>query len=165
MKMHQSPLPYYQSYTACASQVEMRLFIAIGAHKNYIIGDGDAINAYAQSPPPEEPTFVRIDKQCADWYLSKYGVAVDRRKVLPVLHALQGHPESGALWAKQISGILSAMGFISLKRDPCIFKGVIGTNEVLICKQVDDFQIDSKHRETIDQVILQIGGRVRFIVN
>ena len=84
MKMHQSPLPYYHSYEACASQVEMFLFIAICANKNYIIGGGDVINAYAQSPPPEEPTFVWIDNQYADWYLSKYGVAVDRRKVLPV---------------------------------------------------------------------------------
>ena len=163
--MHQSPLPYYQSYAACASQVEMRLFIAICADKNYIIGDGDAINAYAQSHPPEEPTFVRIDDQYADWYQSKYGVAVDRRKVLPVLHASQVHPESGALWAKHISKILSDMVFTSLKHAPCIFKGIIGTNEVLICKQVDDFQIAAKHRETINQVISQIRGRVRLIGN
>ena len=57
------------------------------------------------------------------------------------------------------------MGFIYLKNATCIFKGVIGTNEVLICKQVDDFQISAKHRETINQVIPQIGGRVRFIGN
>ena len=29
----------------------------------------------------------------------------------------------------------------------------------------DDFKIAATHRETIDQVILQIGGRVRFIEN
>ena len=45
------------------------------------------------------------------------------------------------------------------------FKRVIGTNEVLICKQVDDFQIAAKHRETIDQVISQIGKRFRLIKN
>ena len=92
-------------------------------------------------------------------------MVVDRCKVLPVLHALQGYPESGALWAKHISKILSDMVFTSLKHAPFIFKGIIGTNKVLICKQVDYFQIDSEHRETIDQVISQIGGRVRFIGN
>ena len=81
----------------------MRLFCAICADKNYLIGDGDVENTYAQSPAPEEPTYVCIDDQYADWYFNKYKTQVDRQMVLPVLHAFQGHPKSGALWEKYIA--------------------------------------------------------------
>ena len=111
------------------------------------------MNAYAQPPPPDEPTFVRIDDQYADWYFEKFGKHVYKRMVLPVLHALQGHPESGVLWAKHITGILSDLGFSAMIYAPCIFKGLIDGKEVLICKQVDKFQIAAADRLTIDHVI------------
>ena len=44
------------------------------------------------------PTFVAIDDAYADWYQDRFGEKLDRTMVLPVLHALQGHPESGRLW-------------------------------------------------------------------
>ena len=75
----------------------MKLFTAIAALCNYIIIGADATNAYAQSPPPTDPTFMHIDDQYADWYFNKYGTHLDQKMVLPVLHALQGHTESGAL--------------------------------------------------------------------
>ena len=158
-------MPYYQSYAVCDGQVEMRLFCAICADCNYLIGDGDVENAYAQSPPPEEPTYVRIDDQYADWYLHKYGIHIDRRMVLPVLHALQGHPESGALWAKHIAKHLVELGFKPLKHAPCIWLGSMDNQEVLLCKQVDDLQIAAATKTTIDAVISAIGGRLRFIDN
>ena len=77
-RTHKNPLHYYQSYSVCSRQVEMRFFCAICADRNYFIGYGDVENAYAQSPPPEEPTFVCIDDQYADWYLNKYGLQVNK---------------------------------------------------------------------------------------
>ena len=85
--------------------------------------------------------------------------------VLLFLHALQGHPKSGALRANHISGILSELGFTAMIHALCIFKGMIDGKEVLIFKQDDDFQIAAADRSTIDHVINQIGGRVRFIGN
>ena len=52
-------VPYYKSFSSNATQQEMHIFTAICAHKNYLIGDGDATNAFAQAAPPTEPTFVR----------------------------------------------------------------------------------------------------------
>eukprot|EP00957_Ditylum_brightwellii_P131031 9994724-Ditylum_brightwellii.AAC.1 len=88
---------YAHTYLPCASQVGMELFTAIAAWNNYLIVGADATNAFAQSPPPTEPTYMRIDDQYMDWYTNKYGKDLDQSKVLPVLHALQGHPESGVL--------------------------------------------------------------------
>ena len=76
----------------------MRMFFALCAQEGFVSLKVDATNAYANSPPPEQPTFVRIDDQYADWYEARFGVPIDRSMVLPVQHALQGHPESGALW-------------------------------------------------------------------
>eukprot|EP00957_Ditylum_brightwellii_P117918 8994529-Ditylum_brightwellii.AAC.1 len=78
----------------------MKLFIAIATLRNYIIIGADATNAYTQSPPPTDPTFMCIDGQYADWYFNKYGTHLDRKMALPVLHTLQGHPESSALWER-----------------------------------------------------------------
>ena len=130
-----SPLTYYQSYAVFTVQVEMRLFCAICDYRNYLIGDGDVENAYEQYPTPDEPTYVRIDDQYADWYFYKYKVHIDRSMVLTVLHALQGHLESGALWAKHsIATHTDELGLKSLKHAPFIWVVSLDGHEVLICK-------------------------------
>eukprot|EP00957_Ditylum_brightwellii_P108535 8278298-Ditylum_brightwellii.AAC.1 len=86
----------------------MKLFTAIAAWNNYLIIGADATTAFAQSPPPTEPTYMRIDDQNADWYKNKYGNDLDHSKVLPVLHALQGYPVSGALWGEHVDDFKAA---------------------------------------------------------
>ena len=95
------------TYSSCNKQPIQRLFFAlITTLKGYLIYGGDAKDAYAHSPPPSIPTFVFIDDQYAEWYEWKFGVKLDRKKVLPVQHALQGHPESGKLWERTINKVL-----------------------------------------------------------
>ena len=86
------------TYLSCIEQPIMRLFFAICAKEGYFVIKVDATNAFANSPPPDQPTFVYIDKQYTDWYAVTYGIDMSRDSVLPVQHALQGHPESGSLW-------------------------------------------------------------------
>eukprot|EP00957_Ditylum_brightwellii_P038606 2918476-Ditylum_brightwellii.AAC.1 len=57
---------YVNTYSACASQSGMQLLTAIAAIKNYLIIGTDATNVYAQSPPPSNPTCMRINDQYAD---------------------------------------------------------------------------------------------------
>ena len=58
---------------------------------------GYACDAYAHSPAPETPTYLTIDDVYSEWYHEKFGSTLSRRWVLPVLHLLQGHPESGKM--------------------------------------------------------------------
>jgi hypothetical protein len=44
---------YVEHYATCISQCGMRIFSAICAIKNYVVLGADAINTYAQSPPPK----------------------------------------------------------------------------------------------------------------
>ena len=81
------------TYSSCVEQPIFRLFTAISALKGYKIYGGDAQDAYAHSPPPEHPTYVSIDDQYAEWYENRFHKKINRSYVLPVLHALQGHPE------------------------------------------------------------------------
>jgi hypothetical protein len=61
---------------------------------------------YGNAPSPSQPRYVWNDDVYADRYRSRYGEKVDHSLVLPVLNALQGQPEAGALWDKHINKIL-----------------------------------------------------------
>ena len=50
-----------------------------------------------------------IDNQYYEWYLFRFGMKLDKSRVLPVLHALQGHPESGKLWERHINNFLMGL--------------------------------------------------------
>ncbi|KAI2490163.1 hypothetical protein MHU86_24414 [Fragilaria crotonensis] len=116
----------------------------------------DATNAYANSPPPDQPTFVYIDDQYADWYMARHGVAVSRDMVLPVQHALQGHPESGALWERFVNRVIARHGFKSTTHERSLYQGVYKGHCMLICRQVDDMAIGCVDPEVIRDLVRTI---------
>jgi hypothetical protein len=129
------------TYSSCIEQPCMRMFFALCAHEGFIALKVDATNAYANSPPPDQPTFVYIDDQYADWYLARHGVAVSQDMVLPVQHALQGHPESGALWEKFVNTVIARHGFTATTHERSLYHGTYKGHRMLICRQVDDLAI------------------------
>ena len=83
---------------------------------------GDAHDAYAHAPAPEMMTHLTID----DAYFEQYKIKTDKSLnpcfVLPVLHSLQGHPESGKMWMKLIDQILiKDLGFTTTTKDPSLY--------------------------------------------
>ena len=86
------------SYSSCVDQPIKLLFLAISAILIHKIFGGDATNAYAHSPGDfTTPTFVSIDEQHFEWHEARYKKKLNRSIVLPILKAIQGHPESGCL--------------------------------------------------------------------
>ncbi|KAI2491255.1 hypothetical protein MHU86_23307 [Fragilaria crotonensis] len=124
--------------------------------RGYISLKVDATNAYANSPPPEQPTFVFIDDQYADWYLARHGIPVSRDMVLPVQHALQGHPESGALWEKFVNSVIARHGFTSTVHERSLYQGTFNGQRMLICRQVDDLAIGCSDPEAIRELVRTI---------
>ena len=59
------------TYSSCIEQPCMRLHFAVCAQEGYTCLKVDATNAYANSPPPDQPTYVFIDDQYADWYFAR----------------------------------------------------------------------------------------------
>ena len=83
------------------------MFLDISAILNHKIFCGDTTNAYAHSPSDfTTPTFVSIDDQYFEWHEAKYKTKLNHSSVLPVLKAIQGHPESGRTWEEYINSIL-----------------------------------------------------------
>ncbi|KAG7369162.1 hypothetical protein IV203_031905 [Nitzschia inconspicua] len=79
--------------------------------------------------------------------------------VLPVLHALQGHPESGRLWETYINTILSLpeWSFKSTTHDRTIYSGVFEGEPFLLLRQVDDVALACRRESTAKAVYDFIG--------
>ena len=73
-----------------------QLFLGICANAGLTIYGGDATDAYAHSPAPND-TYLQVDDAYAEWYKNKTNETISKRMVLPVKHALQGHPKSGKI--------------------------------------------------------------------
>ena len=75
---------------------------------------GNIKDAYAHSPGPDVPTFLKIDNVYADWWKACYpDDKLDCSHVLPILRSLQGHPKSGKIYECYINEILASdeLGF------------------------------------------------------
>lgn len=123
----------------------------------------DATNAYAEAPPPLAKLYVKINKQYWEWYRDFLGLGeLDPKHILPVQHALQGHPESARLWYNHIHHILcEKLNFKSCPHEPCIYIGTIHNDKVLLLQQVDDFAISAKNEETINHLLDKIDGHLK----
>ena len=93
--------------------------------------------------------YLTIDDAYAEWYEEKYGEHLDRNMVLPVLKALQGHPESGRLWEKHITAILMDLGFWNTTHDKTIYRNDYTKSDgsvetIYLLRQVDDFALACK---------------------
>ena len=153
-----------QTYSSCVEQPVQRLFFALSASLNYRVFGGDAKDAFAHSPPPDRPTYVAIDDAYAEWYEWKFGKKIDRSYVLPVLHALQGHPESGRLWEQHISKILESpeFKFKSTTHDKAIYRGEFNGVPILLLRQVDDFALATPSEDIAKAIYARIGKALQL---
>lgn len=147
------------TYSSCVEQPVQRLFMAIAALMNYQLFGADAKDAFAHSPPPDTPTFVAIDDAYADWWHHKFGTHIDRSLVLPVLHSLQGHPESGRLWERHITAILESpnFNFRLTTHDRAIYRGTFDGVPIFLLRQVDDFALAAPTETIAQQIFAKIG--------
>ena len=85
-------------------------------------------------PPPTDPCHLEIDEAYRSWYRKRFGRDIDPKKcVVPVLHALQGHPEAGILWETMIVGILEKLGFKSVTHERNLYHGKVDGKDILAC--------------------------------
>jgi hypothetical protein len=141
---------YAKHYTDCISQPGMQLFWVIVAIRGWIAIGADADNAFVQSTPPKESTFMQIDDHMAEWIEETLGTKVDFTMVLPVLCTLQGHPEAESSWTNKIEPILiNDLNFVSPAHEPCLYIGNYANQEVLIGRQIDDFKTAALHEDRL----------------
>ena len=108
-------------------------------------------------------THLTIDDAYYEWYKEKTGKSLNRRFVLPVLHSLQGHPESGKMGMKLIDRILiKDLGFATTTKDRCIYIKKIDGRIILLLRQVDDFCVRCTDKQDAKNIYNLIGTKIQF---
>ena len=100
-----------KTYFFCVEHPIQRQCLALAAEKHFLLFGGDKKDAFVHSPAPEVPMYMMIDNQYSEWYFHCFKKKLDKSRVLPVLHILQGHPESDKLWKRHINNILISPTF------------------------------------------------------
>ena len=149
------------TYAACLEQPGSRVFWALSAVQGLIVVGADASNAFAEAPAPKAPLYVEIDNQYREWWKSKGKDEIPSNFVLPVNHALQGHPESPRLWSKLIDNIIKKdVGLVPTTHEPCVYSGTIDGVKVYLLRQVDDFAVASTDISICNKVISMISAKL-----
>ena len=73
--------------------------------------------------------------------------------MIPVLLAIQGHPESPQLWEKHADKILRDIKLTPTIHKPCLYLGLIDCQRVLFLRQVDDFAIASSNQAMANKLL------------
>ena len=77
--------------------------------------------------------------------------------MIPLFHALQGHPKAGVLWERMIQDILiNKMKFKNTTHEKNLYIGSINGKEVIVCRQVDDFTSGAATKETAELFIARL---------
>ena len=85
-----------ETYASCVEQPAHRLTWALAAALDLIYIRYDVGNAFAEAPWGESgPFFIEVDNQFQDWWTNHlHREPISDGYVIPILHALQGHPEA-----------------------------------------------------------------------
>ncbi len=87
--------------------------------ENLLIYDADVSNAFAEATPPKQGFYIHPDQAFREWWVNhKERAPTPDGAVIPILSAMQGHPESPRLWEKHSDAILRDCGLIPTVHEP-----------------------------------------------
>jgi hypothetical protein len=131
-----------ETYANCVDQTSSRLFYGVAAAENLLIYGADVSNAFAEAPPPKQGFYIYPDRAFKEWWVNHLQrPPLEEGLVIPILSAMQGHPESPRLWEKHADSILRELGLKPTIHEPCLYSGVIAGKRIIFKRQVDDFAL------------------------
>jgi hypothetical protein len=152
-----------ETYANCVDQTSAQMFYAIAAAENLLIYGADVSNAFAEAPPPKQGFYIRPDRAFNDWWVQhKNRPPIPPGHFIPVLSAMQGHPESPRLWEKYADEILREIGLTPTVHEPCLYSGTINGKRILFMRQVDDFAIAAPDEHTSEVLMDLIDEKLRI---
>ena len=159
-----------ETYATCVEQPACRLYWSITARECLLAMGADAGNAFAEAPPATEVFYMRIDDQFREWWTEHMNrPPIPPGYVLPVNHALQGHPEAPRLWEKHIHQILvDKLHFTPTTHEKCLYsrRPPHAPGELqMILRQVDDFSVSAMDKTTCQEIIKLIGSHLTVPLN
>jgi hypothetical protein len=137
------------------------MFYAIAAAKNLLIYGADVSNAFAEAPPPKQGFYIYPDRAFYEWWtIHKQQLPLGPGQVIPVLSAMQGHPESSRLWEKHADSILRDLGLTPTVQEPCLYSGMVEGKRVIFKRQVNDFAIAAPDERTANILLDKIDNEL-----
>jgi hypothetical protein len=121
-----------ETYANCVDQTGTRNFYSVAAAENLLIFGADVSNTFAKAPPPKQGFYIIPDKAFLDWWINhKKRPPIPHGHVIPILSAMQGHPESPRLWEKHADAILCEIGLVPTTHESWLYTGNIHGNRVI----------------------------------
>jgi hypothetical protein len=115
-----------KTYANYINQTSSHLFYGIAAAKNLLVYGADVSNAFAETPPPKQGFHIHPDQAFHDWWVNhKKNPPLAPEMVIPILSAMQGHPELPQLWEKHAGAILCNIGLTPTVHEPCLYLGIV----------------------------------------
>ncbi|KAL7550305.1 hypothetical protein ACHAWF_013539, partial [Thalassiosira exigua] len=123
------------TYANCVDQTSARLFYAVAAAENLVVFGADVSNAFGEAPPPKQGFYIRPDKAFRHWWTHHKGRdPIPPGHVIPILAAMQGHPEAPRLWERHADTILRSLGLTPTVHEPCLYSGIIDGERVVFLR-------------------------------
>jgi hypothetical protein len=136
-------------YANCVDQMSARLFYAVTAAEDMLVFGSDICNAFAEVPPPKQGLYIQPYRAFNEWWENHKGnPPIPPGHVIPVLSAMQGHPELPRLWEKHADVILQELGLTPTTHEPCLYFGTIDRKCIVFIFQVDNFAIGAPNQRT-----------------
>jgi hypothetical protein len=136
------------------------MFYAIAAAETLLVYGADVSNAFAEAPPPKQGFYIRPDRAFNEWWIKhKNRPPIPHGHVIPVLSAMQGHPESPCLWEKHVNKILRKIGLTPTVHEPCLYSGTINGQRILFMRQVYDFAIAAPDEHT-SEILMDLSNDI-----
>ncbi len=131
--------------------------------ENLLVYDVDVSNAFAKAPPTKQGFFIYPDRAFNEWWIKhKNCPPIPPGHVIPILSAMQGHPESPRLWEKHPDKILREIGLTPRVHEPCLYSGTINSQRILFMRQVDNFAIAAPDEHTSEILMDLIDDKLKI---
>ncbi|KAL7489869.1 hypothetical protein ACHAW6_016196 [Cyclotella cf. meneghiniana] len=128
------------TYANCVDHTASRMFYAISAAENLLIFGADVCNAFSEAPAPKQGFYIQPDRAFQEWWVHQGRDPIPEGYVIPVMRAMQGHPESPRLWEKWCDQMIKTHQFTPTTHEPCLYTGVWHGEKCYFKRQVDDFE-------------------------
>jgi hypothetical protein len=113
-------------------QTGARIFYSISAAENLLIYGADVSNAFTEAPPSKHGFYIIPNKAFLDrWVNHKKHPPIAHGHVIPILSAMQGHPDSPRLSEKHADTILQDIGLTPTTHEPCLYTSIINGTRVV----------------------------------
>jgi hypothetical protein len=93
------------THANCVDHTASCLFYAISVAENFLIFGGDVSNAFSEAHPLKQGFYIQPDRAFREWWTAKGLGPLDHDTVIPVMKAMQGHPESSRLREKHVTNL------------------------------------------------------------